>query len=1108
MQFIHSPRSWKPRQWLFWIHLYAGLAIGLVTLVVGLSGAALVYAPELEIGPRRASAIVPDHLPIDVLTARVMNANPGFRLQDIRFDFYGNANQYHIQTLEERSDPELQATAKAPVKRPGTDLHLVVDPASGSILNSVDRHTGVWHWLRELHHNLLAGKTGRLANGVVALLLLILCLTGIVIWWPGPRLWRKRTVVQTGTGWKRLNWDLHNAYGFWIAGTLTLFAFTGAHFAFPQPIDSVIRLATASPAPVKKPKADLGTSVKVRSASIEEIFSAARTTIPGGRVAQIKFPKQLSEPVEARIKTPFDGHQDGHSKVFLSAVNAEVIRVEKFSDLSIGNKLIALMGPLHMARFMSPGWASVVLRIFWLLAGVAPGLLFITGFLMWWNRVVSKRLAVSSLAALKPGRRLARTAVIAALLLTTASIAAAQEAVLRGRVVDSSGATIAQAKVTLQVSPERTTRTSDDGVFEFNRVAPGIYPVMIDSPGFMPLLVQARTEARTDHVLTPAPVFESVVVNAGTFDQMRLDESVVQTGLTRADITTRNNRRLSDVVARMPGVFMTGPPGGDKDVRLRGLDKEFSRTQVDGIMIPDGGEKRELQLNRLPSSTVESVRIIRNPTAEFESDGLAGRVDVQTRPIPEQLHIDGRVGYGGRNNSLGNDIAQGQISGGMRFHPNFGFYGTFDYLNDTLPIERGKLLANRDLESESERQLQRSPNFFGNFGIFTERFGDLHLKPVVMNFNTNMSKLKETRTSAGLLTKREEEAEEKSQQTLGMSLNHRYARASGLILDTQAAWFRSDEDKDKLKLAYKVAGGAPTPDKRTLEPESKADRTWSASSAAALPMRALLWHELKFGGSLRFRNRLRDKDRIEITPAGVSKYTGEAKDRYRLSEDYFAGFVQDRLRLSERLSITPGVRFERVRLLTGSSLESPAPRYFDDINPSAHLLYRLSTNFSFRAAASRGLSRPKFDELSPYENVSSTKIVIGNPDLNPTRAWNYDVGFDYATRLVTFSVNGFRKTIRGVIEEVDTGIDRDGVDVYQVLNVGNGWTRGLEFEQRLRMPSSMPRWTKLFSFWSNQTLLSSNLKTFSGQERPFKGLAGSPTSALTSTTSASAPPSP
>jgi outer membrane receptor protein involved in Fe transport len=54
------------------------------------------------------------------------------------------------------------------------------------------------------------------------------------------------------------------------------------------------------------------------------------------------------------------------------------------------------------------------------------------------------------------------------------------------------------------------------------------------------------------------------------------------------------------------------------------------------------------------------------------------------------------------------------------------------------------------------------------------------------------------------------------------------------------------------------------------------------------------------------------------------------------------------------------------------------------------------------------------------------------------------------------------------------------------MNVGNGWTRGLEFEQRLRMPSAAPRWARLFSFWANQTLLSSNLRAFNGQQRPLK----------------------
>lgn len=75
-----------------------------------------------------------------------------------------------------------------------------------------------------------------------------------------------------------------------------------------------------------------------------------------------------------------------------------------------------------------------------------------------------------------------------------------------------------------------------------------------------------------------------------------------------------------------------------------------------------------------------------------------------------------------------------------------------------------------------------------------------------MSFDTGVVKLKETHNGAGRLTKREEEAEEKDQRTLGLSLNHRYARSSGLILDTQGGWFRSTEDKDKLKLGYKVAG--------------------------------------------------------------------------------------------------------------------------------------------------------------------------------------------------------------------------------------------------------------------------------------------------------------
>lgn len=1002
------------------------------------------------------------------LAAAILRVYPAFQIRSIRFDANGNANEFHIQ----HSQPGLKA-----------ELHVSIHPETGKILQTVDRRTGFWHWLRELHHNLLAGRTGRLVNGAGAALLLLLCLSGIVLWWPGPRLWTRRLRVQPGTGWKRLNWDLHHAAGFWMAAVLSFFAFSGLVFAFPQTMKGAIRWLTASPAPVPKDRFRLAGPTHAGVAPLASLLAEARRALPGGRITQVKYPTKAHEPLEIRMKTAFDGHQDGNNRVLLHPATARLLHVERFVHLSRGNQLLAVLEPLHTGRIASRGWFSLALRSLWLLAGLAPGLLFLTGFLMWWNRVLSKRLA-----SLRPSSpKLPARAAALPLLLLSATLLPAGTGSIAGRVLDGSGAAVAGARVTLAASPERVTRSDAEGRFEFSPVAPGIYLVQVEAAGFEPLPLQVRAGASADFVLSPARVNETVVVNAGTFDQIRLDETVFQTGLTRSDIATRNNRRLSDVVARMPGVFMTGPPGGDKDIRLRGLDKEFSRTQVDGIALPDGGEKRELQLNRLPSSIVESVRIIRNPTAEFESDGLAGRVDVQTRSIPDQFRLEGRAGYGGRANSLANGLAQGQLSAGGRWGRYFGFSGTLDYLNDTLPIGREKLLATRDVEAESERQHQRSPNFFGDVGLYTPRWGEFHFKPVLMAFDTTVNKLKETYSAAGLRTKREEEAEEKAQRTYGLSLNHRFAHVSGLILDTQAGWFQGTEDKDKSKLAYKVAGtGAYTPDKRTLEPEAKTDRTWQASSAAALPFRAGLWHELKFGGSFRTRGRLRDKDRFEAAPNGVFKYTGEAKDRYRLSEDYYAGFVQDRLRFSDRLSLTPGVRYERVRLRAASAAEPAAPRYFTDVNPSAHLLYRASSRVSLRAAASRGLSRPKFDELAPYENVSSTKIVIGNPDLLPARAWSYDTGVDYATPLATVSVNAFRKTVRGVIEEIDTGIDRDGRDVYRVGNVGNGWVRGLELEQRLRFPARMPRWARLFSWWANQTLLASNLRAANGQQRPFK----------------------
>jgi uncharacterized iron-regulated membrane protein len=99
--------------------------------------------------------------------------------------------------------------------------------------------------LVDLHANLLAGSTGRVVNGVGALSLTLLCLTGAVIWWPGITHWRRSLTVDWHAHFARINWDLHSALGFWCFVFVLVWGISGAYLAFPQPFNMLFVLDPA-----------------------------------------------------------------------------------------------------------------------------------------------------------------------------------------------------------------------------------------------------------------------------------------------------------------------------------------------------------------------------------------------------------------------------------------------------------------------------------------------------------------------------------------------------------------------------------------------------------------------------------------------------------------------------------------------------------------------------------------------------------------------------------------------------------------------------------------------------------------------------------------------
>jgi uncharacterized iron-regulated membrane protein len=65
---------------------------------------------------------------------------------------------------------------------------------------------------------------------------------------------------------------------------------------------------------------------------------------------------------------------------------ARVLRVDRFGKQPLGVQIIRLLTPLHYGTI--GGYAT---RMLWVIAGLMPGVFFVTALLMWWNRTLSKK---------------------------------------------------------------------------------------------------------------------------------------------------------------------------------------------------------------------------------------------------------------------------------------------------------------------------------------------------------------------------------------------------------------------------------------------------------------------------------------------------------------------------------------------------------------------------------------------------------------------------------------------------------------------------------------------------------------------------------------------
>ncbi|MFS2108473.1 TonB-dependent receptor [Sphingomonas sp. Sphisp140] len=189
---------------------------------------------------------------------------------------------------------------------------------------------------------------------------------------------------------------------------------------------------------------------------------------------------------------------------------------------------------------------------------------------------------------------------------------------------------------------------------------------------------------------------------------------------------------------------------------------------------------------------------------------------------------------------------------------------------------------------------------------------------------------------------------------------------------------------------------------------------------------------------------------------------------YDVREKITAGYAMATLRFGA-LTLIPGVRVEhtdddiRAKIVqSGSTLadgySSHGENGYTDFFPGLNAKFEMAHNLFLRGALTTAIGRPNYADLAPYITVDSgaapTAIALGNPDLKPYRAVNYDASIEYYPTPDSLFVAGFfHKDIDNPIYKsgslvtngVYGGVTYASALVTKPINVDSETLSGVEF---------------------------------------------------------------
>lgn len=367
------------------IHLWLGLTTGLVVLIMGLTGAIYCFQPEL-------SKLTQPYLTVEAQQKPFLPVSEFKRIAEKQLP-----GRKPTRILIK--GPETAVVVQFSGKKPKPFSYAVfLDPYTGKVLKTRDMNSEFFRWILNGHMYLwLPQPVGKAITGASTLIFLLMVISGIVLWWPGSKARRKSSFkVKWAASPKRLNYDLHNVFGFYASWILVFTIITGLYWSYEWTSKATYWALTGGKS---RPKAAQPVSRKmpVTDSSmlpLDRIFAKMQSAYPDAKGFQVNIPQTDSAAVLVRAY-PDKGTFYKSDNIYFDQYSTNEIPVRflgRYADANAGEKAIRMNYDIHVGAIAGlPG------RILMFFVSLIAASLPVTGFYIWWGKK-KKRMA----AAAKP----------------------------------------------------------------------------------------------------------------------------------------------------------------------------------------------------------------------------------------------------------------------------------------------------------------------------------------------------------------------------------------------------------------------------------------------------------------------------------------------------------------------------------------------------------------------------------------------------------------------------------------------------------------------------------------------------------------------------------